>query len=170
MSATPAPIERPWSLRHLVLTGAVMAVILGSLGYLASWSWPHLFPTPQFIAGAPSDCDLRSGPCTAVFGGDRFIRLEMEPKALLATQPLRVLIDTAGLDADEVSVEFSGTTMNMGVISAEILDTGGGSFAGDAMLPVCVRRRMTWRAIVTASGPDGIHRASFDFEINRPRP
>jgi len=29
---------------------------------------------------------------------------------------------------------------------------------------------MTWRAIVTASGPDGIHRASFDFEINRPRP
>jgi hypothetical protein len=170
MSMPPAAIARPWPLRRLVLTGAGMAVVLGGLTYLVSWSWPLLFPRPLFITSAPADCDLHSGPCTAVFGSDRFMRLEMEPKTLVATQPFRVRVDTAGFAAEDVSVEFSGTTMNMGVITANILDTGGGSFAGDAILPVCVRRRMTWRAIVTAIGPDGIYRASFDFEINRPLP
>jgi hypothetical protein len=60
--------------------------------------------------------------------------------------------------------------MNMGLISAGLLDTGGGSFAGDVLLPVCVRQRMTWRARVTAGGPDGVHLATFEFEINRPQP
>jgi len=58
--------------------------------------------------------------------------------------------------------------MNMGLIRHELIDSGGGSFAGDAILPVCVRRRMTWRAIVSARGADGRYRAAFDFEVGRP--
>ena len=170
MNTRPAAIERSGPWRRLVLTGAAMAMVLGGLAYIASRSWPLLFPTPLYSTIAPTACDLHRGPCTATFGNDRFIRLELEPKTLLAAHPLRVLVDTDGFRAEGVSVEFSGTTMNMGLISAEILDTGGGTFAGDTILPVCVRRRMTWQARVTASGPDGIHRATFDFEINRPEP
>ncbi len=169
MSTAPAAIGRTRPLLRLLLLGAAMAMSLGGMAYLASWSWPMLFPAPLYVTVAPTGCDLHSGPCTAVFDGDRFIRLEMEPKTLLANQPLRVLVDTAGFAAEEASVEFTGIAMNMGVITAEMLDTGGGSFAGDAILPVCVRRSMAWRARVTAIGPDGIHRATFDFEINRPQ-
>jgi len=150
------------------LAGIALALLLGAVAYLVTSAWPRLFPPPLFEAASRPGCDLHRGPCTAVFDATRLIRLQMEHRALPPTEPLRVLVDTAGFPADTATIEFSGVDMQMGLIRRDLVSTGGGSFSGDAILPVCVRRRMTWRAIVTAQGADGLHRATFDFEVGRP--
>ena len=149
------------------LIGVILIVVLGGSAYLLSLSWPLLFPKPVFSAAAPGECDLHTSACTAVFDESRSVRLDLEPKTLPATRPLRVAIETVGFPVDTVSIEFSGVDMNMGLIKNELVDTGGGSFAGQAVLPVCIRRQMSWRAMVTATGPDSVHQATFDFEVFR---
>lgn len=154
--------------RRQTLIGVGMAIALGALAYLAAWGWSQLFPAPVFTAAAPSGCELHAGPCSATFGSGRSIELELEPKTLPANQPLRILVDAGGLPADRASVEFSGIDMNMGLISASLLNTGDGTFSGDVILPVCVRRAMAWQATVVTKGTAGTHRATFRFEVNRP--
>jgi len=149
------------------LTGGVLALVFGGLAYLLMRSWPLLFPPPLFSATATPGCDLHTGPCAAAFDATRFIRLAIEPRTVVPSEPLRLLVDTAGFTATSVDVEFRGVDMNMGLIRHELLDTGGGSFTGDAVLPVCIRRRMSWQAIVTAHGANGVHQATFIFEVNR---
>lgn len=148
--------------RALAVLG--VAAALGGAAYLLASAWQALTVQPQSSADADAGCDLNAGPCAVSFDEARFIRLEIAPRPVPATQPLRLLIDTGGIAADEVRVEFSGVDMNMGLLSVPLLDVGGGSFAGDATLPVCVRRRMTWRATVIAEGEQGIHRAGFVFD------
>lgn len=167
MNTTPAVVRSASSWRHQAVIGLGMAIALGGLAYLAGRGWPLLSSAPVFTASAPTGCDLHAGPCAAVFEGGRLIRLEMEPKTLPANQPLRILVETAGFAADRASVEFRGTEMNMGLISAALPDTGEGAFAGEVILPVCVRRAMAWQATVVVSSPAAIHRASFVFEVNR---
>lgn len=150
------------------LAGIVLAILLGAVAYLVTSAWPRLFPPPLFEAASQPGCDLHSGPCAAAFDATRFIRLQIEPKTLPASEPLRVLVDTAGFPVATATIEFSGVDMQMGLVRHDLIDSGVGSFSGDAILPVCVRRRMTWRAIVTTRGADGLHRATFDFEVGRP--
>ena len=161
------PIAGQASAWRNALTGGAVALVLGSLAYLLMRSWPLLFPPQLFIATAPPGCDLHAGPCAAAFDATRFIRLAIEPKAVVPNEPLRLLVDTAGFNAASVDVEFRGVDMNMGLIRNELMDTGGGSFTGDAVLPVCVRRRMSWQAIAVAQGDDAVHQATFYFEVNR---
>ena len=148
--------------------GIVLALLLGAVAYLVTSTWPRLFPQPLFEAASRPGCDLHRGPCTAVFDATRLVRLQIEPRTLPPSEPLRVLVGTAGFPADTATIEFSGVDMQMGLIRYELIDSGVGTFTGVATLPVCVRRRMTWRAIVTAHGADGLHRATFDFEVGRP--
>jgi len=168
MSSAPLTAERPTARWRLPLAATGIAVLLGGIGYLAGLGWPAWFVEPRFEAAAPAGCDPHPGPCTAQFDARRFIRLSIPGDRPRATQPLRLLIDTAGFAAEAVTVEFSGIDMNMGWISVDIPASGNGSFTGNATLPACVRRRMAWRAMITARGPDGIHQATYAFEVNRP--
>lgn len=154
--------------RHTPLYMVVLAVLLGGFAYLLGSSWTQLFPPPLFSAHATNDCNLRISTCEADFQDERSIRLGIEPRDLPPTQPLRAMVDTRGFDADTVAIEFSGVDMNMGLIRNELTARSDRSFAGDTVLPVCIRRSMVWRATVTAEGPDGIHKATFDFEVRRP--
>jgi len=166
--STSLPLDRQRPGWRSGLAGIALAVVLGAVAYLVTSAWPRLFPQPLFEAASRPGCDLHSGPCTAAFDATRFIRMQIEPRPLAPTEPLRVLVDTAGFAADSATIEFSGVDMQMGLIRHDLINTGVGAFSGDAILPVCVRRRMTWRAIVTAQGADGLHRATFDFEVGRP--
>jgi len=150
------------------LVGVALALLLGGLAYLVAARWTALFPPPVFAATAAPGCALSSGPCAATFDATRFIRLQTEPRMPLANEPLRVLVDTAGFRADSATITLSGIDMNMGLVHGDLLDSGRGSFAGEVTLPACVRRRMTWRATVTAHGADGVYRAAFELEVGRP--
>lgn len=168
MSGARLEADLPAARWHRPLAATAIALTLGGLAYLAGLAWPSLFREPHFDAAAPAGCDLNLHPCRAVFDGDRLIRLSLQPRTPRVAQPLHLRIDTAGFAADTVEVEFSGVDMNMGRISIEIPRNGEGSFAGEAALPACVRQRMSWHALVTARGPEGVHRATFMFEVNRP--
>ena len=96
------------------------------------------------------------------------VRFVIEPGTLQPNRPLQIQVDTSGFRVDQVAIEFSGVDMNMGLIRNDLSYSSEGSFRGSAILPVCIRKRMSWRAIVNAEGDDGVHRASFDFEVYRP--
>lgn len=161
------PVQAPRSGRHVPLFGIGLALLFGAASYLLAISWPLLFPRAEFHAEPAPQCDLATDACAAAFDAQRFIRLKMRPQDYSPSSALPVVVDTAGFAVDTLSIEFSGVDMNMGLIRHELVDTGGGSFAGDVVLPVCVRRQMRWRAIVNAAGADGVHRATFTFDVNR---
>jgi hypothetical protein len=164
----PAPHVSTQSTTHRTLFGTVaVAAMLGVLAYLLVLSWPLLFPQPLFVTAAADGCDLYKGACTASFDNRRTIRFAIEPESLGPNRPLQIQIDTAGFQVSQVTIEFSGVDMDMGLIRNELSASGAGAFHGSAILPVCIRERMAWRAIVTAQGRDGVHKASFDFEVYR---
>ena len=163
----PAPPASTQSTGHRTLFGSVaVAAMLGVLAYLLVLSWPLLFPQPLFVTTADG-CDLYKGACTASFDHRRTIRFTIEPGSLGPNRPLQIQVDTAGFQVSQVTIEFSGVDMDLGLIRNELSARDDGAFHGSAILPVCIRERMAWRAIVTAQGRDGVHKASFDFEVYR---
>lgn len=162
----PLPVRAPRPASQLPLPTIGLVLLLGGASYLATLGWPLLFPQPEFNAAA-LDCDLTRGPCSAAFDDKRFVRLTMRPQDFSPTAVQPAIVETGGLAVDAVTIEFTGVDMNMGLISHDLIDAGGGAFAGDVVLPACVRRRMTWRALVTVEADRGIHHAEFRFEVNR---
>ena len=151
---------------HFVL-GAALALGLGTAAYLAASNWGAWFAQPEFVSAAPVECDLAAGPCTAVFGPERSISLAMTPHPLRAAEPIRVSVRGTGIEARQARITFSGVEMNMGMTTVELSDLGAGRFDGVATLPLCISRRMAWRARVSLSAPDAIHHADFPFETTR---
>jgi hypothetical protein len=142
--------------------------VLGGLTYGIALFWPGRAIEPTHRALTPAGCDLRQGACVAIFPDGQTLSLDIEPKSLPSMQPLRLTVQISGFSAEDAEVEFNGLTMNMGVNKATLLDVGENRFAGDAILPVCVRRGMDWEARVTATGPEGVWQTSFFFETRRP--
>ncbi|MCB1725156.1 MAG: hypothetical protein KDJ39_15835 [Gammaproteobacteria bacterium] len=144
-----------------------VALLLGAIAYLVSAAWPLLFPHRQYLASPAPDCDVGSGACTATFDDTRYIRLAQRTAGPLADTALPLLIETGGMSTTHVAIEFSGSGMDMGLVRRELTDVGDGSFAGDVTLPVCIRRHMTWQAIVVADTADAEYRARFRLGVNR---
>jgi hypothetical protein len=65
-------------------------------------------------------------------------------------------------------VDISGVDMNMGFNRATLTRTGPGEFSGPAMLPVCVRARMTWEAKVLLHTDAGLMAAPYRFDTYLP--
>ena len=80
---------------------------------------------------------------------------------------MRMRVDVEGLVAAVARVEFSGVDMNMGQIEVPLQPDGSDTVVTETMLPACIRRQMTWRAVVTLDGSASLHRATFVFDVNR---
>jgi hypothetical protein len=146
------------------LLGAALAVVFGGAAYLVASNWASWFPKAEFEAAAALECDPSTTPCSAQFGPAVSISLALAPRPLRAAEPMRVSVRGTGLDGRQARVTFSGVEMNMGLTTVELNDLGAGRFDGVATLPLCVSRRMAWRARVSLSAPDGIYHADFPFE------
>ena len=145
------------------LAGVLVAVSLGGLAFATAVGWDILFPAPEFESRMDASCDLKAGPCTARFGDGSTVALSISPPTPAANKPLRLTVEIRGQAPDQVGVELQGKQMNMGLIHAPLLDIGHGFFAGDTILPMCVRERMTWTAAVLSDSPHGRYRAGFEF-------
>ena len=146
-----------------VLAGILVAVSLGGLAFATAVGWGILFPASVFEASMDSACDLTAGPCSAHFGDGSTITFSISPPTPAANQPLRLTVEASGQAPENVNVTLQGKHMNMGLISAPLLDIGHGFFAGDTSLPMCVRDSMTWTATVISDSPRGRYRAGFEF-------
>lgn len=149
-----------WTL-PVLLAVAILAALLYKV-------WPLLYPTPVARAPLEPACDLRAGPCTAALPGGGGVRLAVEPREIPVMRPLRLDVAVADLDVRTVDVDFSGVDMNMGYNRVRLAQAEPGRFVGQATLPVCVRSRMTWEALVLLETPRGLLAAPFRFETRSP--
>ncbi|MCG6861151.1 MAG: hypothetical protein LJE70_07745 [Chromatiaceae bacterium] len=137
---------------------------------LVAWIKVGRILDPEAVLVAPlrGDCDLRKGPCEAVFPNGATVAFEMTPRHIPAVQPLELSVRTEGIDARSVAVDFSGVDMYMGFNRMPLDPVGPDSFTGSGMLPVCVRARMTWEAKVLLHTDSGLMAAPFRFDTYLP--
>ena len=143
-------------------------------------------PTPQPAAPAGAsehaeatlrDCDLNVSTCAVRRADGSSAQLEILPRPIPAAQTLQVVwrepAEQAGQghqtspgalpDALPASVElqFDGVDMDMGFNRARLTRQADGSYAGNAMLPVCTTGAMRWRARIERGPQRGA--ASIEF-------
>ena len=164
----PAMTETPSSRRTTALLRAVAGLLLVAVVAVALYkAWPLLNPTLVEVAPLDPSCDLRAGACAVRFAGGGSVRFAIEPQSIPVVTPLRLAVDTSGLDVRAVEVDFAGVDMNMGYNRAALEPAGPGVYAGQGTLPVCVRARMEWEARVLVHTAEGILAAPFRFETRR---
>jgi hypothetical protein len=148
----------------------VLAALLFLAVALVAWIQvgPTLNPEAALVAPLDADCDLRKGPCGAVFPGGGQVSFEISPRQIPVLEKLELRVRTKGVDARGVEVDFSGVDMNMGFNRVTLAPTGSGEFSGSGMLPVCVRARMRWEAKVLLHMDAGLMSAPFRFDAYRP--
>lgn len=136
----------PVSKSLLADSAMILALILVAVvGYKLS---PLLLPKADVTANPYPGCDLQSGPCGAPLPGGGRLRFSLAPRPIPVVEPLEVSVDVEGVNAERVSVDFAGVSMNMGFNRPVLERTAPGRFSGQAILPVCVTGRMTWQATV----------------------
>lgn len=122
------------------------------------------------IATAPldSECLINLTPCSNKLPEGGSVTLNIEPRPLVATTPMRVSVQTNGLPANSIEINFRGESMNMGLNQYRLLDQGTGLFTAQVTLPVCVRNSMFWIAEVMVSTPEGTMVFPFRLETIHP--
>jgi hypothetical protein len=145
------------------------ALVLTAVG-LVAWNkvGPMINPRISVVAAPDSDCDLRTGACEAAFPGGARVAFEVTPRTLPVVKTLKLLVRAQGIAAHRVEVDFSGVDMNMGLNRVALAEVGPGKFTGTAILPVCVRARMTWEAKVLLYTDAGLLAAPFRFDTYLP--
>lgn len=129
---------------------------------------PMLHPSATLVASLDDTCDLRKGYCEAAFPDGARVTFGITPRRIPVVEKLQLSVQTEGVDARRVEVDFSGVDMNMGFNRVTLARTGAGEFSGPAMLPVCVRARMTWEAKVLMHTDTGLMAAPFRFDTYLP--
>jgi nitrogen fixation protein FixH len=120
---------------------------------------------------ATDACDLAATACHQTLSSGAHLTLDLSPRPLKAFADLAVtaaLRDGAGrpIDGAEVAVSFAMPGMFMGENRAGLASSGGGRYAGKAVLVRCPSGRSDWRAeaVVRASGMAPAT-ATFDFRV-----
>lgn len=150
------------------LWGLIAVLFLGVAGLALYRVWPLLNPQVALMAPLDPNCDLRQGACAGVLPNGGRIRFAIQPETLPLAQPLTLSVIVEGLAAQAVEVDFSGVDMNMGYNRPRLSRVMADTFRGNAMLPVCVRERMTWEARVLVHTDRGLLAAPFRFVTGPP--
>jgi hypothetical protein len=146
-----------------------VALLFAALAGVALYKvYPLINPPVAVRAPLDPQCRLRAGPCEVVFPDGARVKFGIEPRAIPVVKPLRFEVAIQGMDATAVEVDFQGTDMNMGFNRAKLTARGDGRFAGDGMLPVCVREAMEWEARVLIQTDAGLMEAPFRFITVQP--
>lgn len=145
------------------LTLLLALVVLGAAGWKAR---RLLQPRAAVTATVPS-CDLQVGPCAAWLADGRGVILTLSPRPVEALKPMQVRVRMAGVRASRVVINFTGVNMEMG-FNRFVLKRDRAAYAGQAILPVCSRSRMEWRAEVLVQSTDGVLAFPFRFSTVRP--
>ncbi len=141
---------------------AILVVVLTAVvGYR------RLFTSPDAAvlhAISASGCDLNKGACAASLQGRGDVRFSVEPRPIPLVKPITLSVRTSVADIASVDVEFTGADMDMGYNRFHLERTADGVYAGEAMLPVCVRSRMTWQAKIILQTADEAIVATYLFD------
>jgi hypothetical protein len=172
MASASSTIRPDWRVaRWWLLAVGLAALAIGVVVYKA---WPLLYPQTAERAPLNPYCDLRRSACTVQFESGGRVRLDIKPRGIPVVQPLAVEVELSALAPPErVELDFAGFDMDMGYNRVPLHPaTVDGDprillYRGSAMLPICVRDRMTWEARVLLHRADGILAAPFRFETTQ---
>ncbi|MCX8145068.1 MAG: hypothetical protein N3C59_01885 [Azovibrio sp.] len=136
----------------------LLALLLG----LGAWLGPRLARSgEQVLPVVP--CDLNRGPCALDLPGGGRLQVEITPRPIPVLQPLALQVSLAGRAAKTVRLDFSGVDMDMGFNQVSLRPLGGGRFAGQGNLPICITGAMRWQAAVLIETDSGSLSVPFHF-------
>lgn len=125
--------------------GILLIALVVVVGYKLS---PLLLPRADVVIQPDPACDLQRQACAVTLPAGGSAELAMTPRPIPMAMPFEVQVTTGGFVATRVEVDFSGIDMNMGLNRPQLTPRAGGSFAGQATLPVCITGAMDWQATV----------------------
>jgi hypothetical protein len=147
----------------------VIAVLIMAVSAVALYKVkPILFPDVAIVAPVDPACDLHSAPCTTRLADGQSVSLSITPKHIPLVKPLKFHVEIAGLQSENVDINFVGVDMNMGFNRFKLQRDGTNSYIGDGMLPVCVRDSMLWEAQVLIQSEKGLISVPYRFATVRP--
>lgn len=130
----------------LVDSAMILALILiGVIGYKLS---PLLLPKADLVVQPEPGCDLHRATCAALLPQGGRLSFTLAPRPIPVTQPLDMVVEIEGADADKVAVDFAGVDMSMGFNRTTLQAVSAHRHVGLTTLPVCVTGRMLWQATV----------------------
>ena len=146
------------------ITALLVLVVIAVAGYKYR---EQMRNTVIATASMDKQCMVNLSPCTASLS-NASAHLTISPQPIVATRPMQVSLQLEGLEAERVEIHFRGESMNMGLSQFTLVQQAGGSYSGEAILPVCVRNSMIWIADVLATTPNGKIAFPFRFESFHP--
>lgn len=167
-------------LRSRILVPALVVAVGGALlaAYALRLSMTDVPPAaphpaspalPASIPAGASACDLNAAPCP-VLVAEGVGQLEIRPRPIPVTQALQVVwrepvVPEGKAQPEAVELAFEGVEMEMGFNRARLTRQPDGSYAGNAMLPVCTSGSMRWRARIER----GVQRGAASIEFTAPQ-
>lgn len=130
------------------LISLAMILALVALAFVGKQLSPLLLPKMDATGTADPGCNLQRQACMATLTGGARLQLSITPRPVAFLEPLKVEVLVTGVTPQNVEVDFSGETMNMGYNRIKLSPAGSISLAGETSLPVCVSGSMTWIATV----------------------
>lgn len=149
------------------LVTVTMIAALIALGVAGQHFSPLLLPKSDVTAVPEAGCDLQRRACSASVAEGGQVTLSITPRPIPFLQPLRIDVDTRGIEARKVEVDFAGASMNMGYNRTPLVAAGADRHSGEASLPVCVSGSMTWIATVVIETDRQRIAVPFHFDAGR---
>lgn len=118
---------------------ALAMLAVAAAGYL----W---LPRAGVLLPLVEGCRLDRQTCSTALPEGGVLEMTLEPRPVPSSAPVQVSVVLRGLQPDKVAVDFQGVEMNMGLHRLHLADRGGGRYAGETTLPVCVTGKMVWQA------------------------
>ncbi len=116
-------------------------LFVAAAGYLG-------LPRAEVSLPQVENCRLDLEKCSVSLPDGGKVEIALEPRPVPKAGPMRVSLQVQGLSPAHADVDFQGVEMNMGLHRLPLAAAGGGRFAGETSLPVCVTGRMLWQATV----------------------
>ena len=125
--------------------GILLIALVVVVGYKLS---PLLLPKADVVVQPDPACNLQRQACAVTLPSGGAVELAMGTRPVPMVKPFEVLVTTSGFAPARVEVDFAGIDMNMGLNCPQLAAMGGGRFAGQVTLPVCITGQMDWQATV----------------------
>ncbi len=148
----------------LLISGGLIIFLL-----LAGYYKLEIAKKNTIIAQVSPDtsCDLQKNACRLTLPDGGSVTLDLQPKPIPLVQTIHINVTTQGIKPEAVSVDFKGTTMNMGPNNVALKADKDGLYSAKGMLPVCIRNSMQWQADVYLQTDKGIVVAPFIFTTHK---
>lgn len=151
--------------KRLILRLSIMLLLIGTLAGI--WLYSNSYINRQ-VEGVDVIqtvvCDIQQGSCKATRGKQKII-LAIDSESIRSFIPLDFRVRLAGFQADEVSIDFQGVDMFMGVNQLSLTGQANGDYTGTITLPGHHNVAMVWRAKVSVRQGEQVTAGWFDFEV-----